>query len=192
MGTSISGWERVAMAIEEVRERLARCTGALEAAGVAYAVAGGNAVAEWVGRVEKTAVRFTQDVDIVIRRSDLDSAIQALHRAGFQYGESFGTAFFLDGPQAGPRGAVHLVFSGERVKASDVLPVPDVKESEAAESFRVVTLECLVQMKLTAFRRKDQVHLLDLLSVKLIDASWLARLPAPLAARLQELIDNPE
>lgn len=97
MSTSLSGWERVARAIEEVRERLLRCTAALEAAGVAYAVAGGNAVAE-----------------------------------------------------------------------------------------------SLVLRKLTAFRRKDQVHLLDLLQVKLIDASWIARLPAPLAARLQELIDNPE
>ena len=43
-----SGWERVAMAIEAVRERLERTTCALEAEAVPYAVAGGNAVAEWV------------------------------------------------------------------------------------------------------------------------------------------------
>ena len=47
-------------------------------------------------------------------------------------------------------------------------------------------------MKLISFRRKDQVHLLDMLGVGLIDASGPARFRPELAARLQELIDNPE
>ncbi len=47
-------------------------------------------------------------------------------------------------------------------------------------------------MKLIAFRRKDQVHLIDMLDVGLLDSSWPARFPSPLAERLQELIDNPE
>jgi hypothetical protein len=63
-----SGWSRVAMAIEEVIERLLRSTGILEAAGVPYAVldenananANANAVAEWVGCVGMAAVRFTR------------------------------------------------------------------------------------------------------------------------------------
>jgi hypothetical protein len=46
--------------------------------------------------------------------------------------------------------------------------------------------------KLTAFRRKDQVHLLDLIGVGLVDDSWPARYPPELAARLQSLLDNPE
>ena len=57
------------MAIQEVRERLLRSTAALEAAQVPYAVTGGNAVAEWVGRIDKAAVRFTRDVDLLIRRA---------------------------------------------------------------------------------------------------------------------------
>jgi hypothetical protein len=48
-----SGWERAAMAAEKVKQRLARSTAALEKAGVPYAVVGGNAVAEWVGRVDE-------------------------------------------------------------------------------------------------------------------------------------------
>ena len=44
------GWERALMAAEKVKERLRRATQSLDAAGVAYAVIGGNAVAEWVGR----------------------------------------------------------------------------------------------------------------------------------------------
>ena len=48
---------------------------ALEGAGIPYAVAGGNAVASWVARVDEAAVRNTQDVDILIRREDLDAAL---------------------------------------------------------------------------------------------------------------------
>ena len=44
-----SGWERALMAAEKINERLLRATRALDVAGVSYAVAGGNAVAEWVG-----------------------------------------------------------------------------------------------------------------------------------------------
>jgi len=47
-------------------------------------------------------------------------------------------------------------------------------------------------MKLTSYRRKDQVHLLAMIDVGLIDASWVGRLPAELAGRLQELLDNPD
>ena len=47
-------------------------------------------------------------------------------------------------------------------------------------------------MKLTSFRRKDQVHLLDFLEVGLIDAGWVARFPPELGARLQTLLDTPD
>jgi len=85
-------------AVEKVRQRLLRAASALERAGVAYAVAGGNAVAAWVSRVDESAVRNTQDVD----------------------------------------------------------------------------------------------HVLDLIGVGLIDATWPPRFPPALAARLQELLDNPD
>jgi hypothetical protein len=47
-------------------------------------------------------------------------------------------------------------------------------------------------MKLTSFRRKDQMHLLDMMDVELIDGSWVRRLPPELATRLKVLLDNPE
>jgi hypothetical protein len=53
-------------------------------------------------------------------------------------------------------------------------------------------LETLVRMKLIANRRKDQVHLQDMLEIGLIDASWCQKLPPELAARLQHLVDTPE
>ena len=71
-------------------------------------------------------------------------------------------------------------------------PAPDVTDSEWDRSFRVVSLQALVRMKLTAFRRKDQMHLIDMLELELIDRSWLPRLPSQLGDRLRELIDNPD
>ncbi len=72
------GWERALMAAEKVKERLRRATRALDAAGVPYAVVGGNAVAEWVARVDEDAVRNTKDVDLLIRRPDFPAAKAAL------------------------------------------------------------------------------------------------------------------
>ena len=40
-------------------------------------------------------------------------------------------------------------------------------------------------MKLTSFRDKDRTHLRDLIDVGLLDATWPARFPPELAARLQ-------
>lgn len=193
VGLQPSGWERVARAVELVRERLRRTAEALDRADVPYAVVGGNAVAEWVGRADQAAVRNTQDVDILIRRTDLEAAKAAMAAAGFVYRHAASIDMFLDGPDAKARDAVHVVFAGEKVREEYAVPAPDVTESEpTATHFRVLTLDALVRMKLTSFRRKDQVHLLDMIEVGLVDASWPARLPAELGARLQHLLDTPD
>ena len=179
-------------AVENVRRRLLRTAQALEQAKIPYAVAGGNAVAAWVSRVDEAAVRNTQDVDIILRRADLLTAREALERAGFVYRHAASIDMFLDGPDAKARDAVHIVFASEKVRADYDSPAPDVSESEATETFRLLSLDALVRMKLTSFRDKDRVHLRDLMEVGLVDASWLTRVPAALRARLQELLDNPE
>ena len=184
--------ERMVRAVERVRERLHRAAGALEEARIPYAVIGGNAVAAWVATVDESAVRNTQDVDILLRRSDLEAAKSTLAKAGFVFRHVKGIDMFLDGPGAKARDAVHIIFAGEKVRSEDPLPAPDLSESEPTPSFRVVAFESLVKMKLTSFRKKDQVHLLDMIDVGLIDETWLPRLPAELSPRLKELLDNPE
>ena len=185
-------WERMIRAVEKVRDRLRRATAALNKAGVPYAVAGGNAVAAWVSRVDGAAVRNTQDVDILLRRADLAAASAALAEAGFVYRHVKSLDIFLDGPNASARDAVHVVFAGEKVRPENPAPAPDVSESEKTDAFRLVSLDALVRMKLTSFRDKDRTHLRDLLEVGLIDAEWCDRLPPPLGKRLKELVDNPE
>jgi hypothetical protein len=188
----LQSWERTMRAVELVRDRLLRATAAMENAGIAYAVIGGDAVAAWVGQVDQSAVRFTQDVDLQILRSDLDATKAALQAAGFIYRHVASDDLFLDGPDAKARDAVRVIFAGEKVRADYALPAPDVMESEPAESFRVLRLDALVRMNLTSFRDKDRTHLRDLISVGLIDESWLIKLPDELAARLKSLLDTPD
>jgi hypothetical protein len=191
-------WDRMIRAVEKVRERLLRAASALEQAGVLYAVAGGNAVAAWVSRVDEAAIRNTRDVDILLRRSDLETARHALESAGFSYrkvaslGQPEGLHLFLDHGQASVRDAVHIVFAMEKVRPDSPVASPDVIDSESADRFRVVTLEALIQMKLAAFRDKDRTHLRDLIEVGLLDATFLDRLEPALRERLNVLLTNPE
>src|SRR5205814_8601229 len=151
-------WQRMIRAVEKVRNRLLRATQALEQARVPYAVAGGNAVAGWVARVDAAAVRNTRDVDILLRRADLERARRALETAGFVYrrvsslGQPGGLDLFLDGPDASARDAVHVVFAQEKVRPDSPVLSPDVTESEAGAPFRIATPEALVRVEMAAFR----------------------------------------
>lgn len=178
-------------AVEKVRERLLRAVEALNGAGVSYAVAGGHAVAAWVTTVDESAVRNTRDVDVLMRRGDLDKARRALEEAGFVYRHTATLDVFLDGPDAKARDVVHVIFANEKVREHELLANPDVDESEMASGFRVISLPALVRIKLTAYRDKDRTHLRDMLEVGLIDESWVAGLPVVLGRRLQDLIDDP-
>jgi hypothetical protein len=184
-------WERVMRAAERVQECLLRSTAALDTAGVSYAVIGGNAVAYWVARVDRGGVRNTPNVDLLLRRGDLDAAREALGRAGFVEREVLDIPAFHDGSETSLYKAVRVYFAGEKVKSDYLLPTPDVSESEPGEHFRVVNLDALVRMKLTSFRTIDRVHLRDMADVGAIDATWPARFQHELAARLQQILDNP-
>jgi hypothetical protein len=185
-------WQRMIEAVQAVRDRALRATAALEKSGIPYAVAGGNAVAAWVSRVDRAAVRNTQDVDILVRRADLDRVTAALEAAGFVRATVMDVVCFLDGPQGSPRDAVHLLFANEKVRDTYLLPTADVTERVEADDYAIVDLDALVRMKLNSFQRKDQVHLLDLISLGLIDISWLPRLVPEHATRLQQLLDDPD
>ena len=179
-------------AVEAVKERACRAAAALEQAGIPYAVAGGNAVAAWVATIDRAAVRNTQDVDILIRRADLPAAKAALEAVGFVHRRAAGLDLFLDNANVNPRHAVHLAFADEIVKPGEPAANPGVKECTDFGSLRVINLEALVRIKLTAFRRKDQVHILDLIEVGLIEASWTKRFSSLLAERLQTLLNTPD
>ena len=191
-------WKRMAQGIEDVKNRLERAAAALAKTGVRYAVVGGNAVAAWVSRVDASAVRNTRDVDILLRREDMERARVALEAAGFVHrrvaslGKASAMDVFLDGPDAKVRDAVHVLWAGEKAVPDAIEPSPELRETESADGFELIPLADLLRMKLTSFRDKDRMHLRDLASVGLVDESWLERFPAALAERLRLILDDPE
>lgn len=185
-------WDRIERAVEKVKDRLRRVTRALNAANIPYAVIGGNAIQHWVSQVDESVVRNTQDVDIILNEPDLEKAIPVLEAAGFIFRQSAEVTMFLDGPDAKARDAVHVAFAGKKVREEYSEAVPDIDQFEWIEDARTLPFDRLVTMKLTSFRRKDQVHLLDLISIGLIDSTWLDRLSPELQPRLQELLEDPD
>ena len=126
-------------------------------------------MALWVSRVDESAVRTTRDVDILLRRGDLEFARKSLELVGFIHRRVAGVDFFLDGPDAKAKDAIHVIFANEKVRAEEPVTNPDVDQSESAGEYRVLSLEALVQIKLTAFRDKDRMHLRDLIDVGIIE-----------------------
>ena len=182
--------ETMLAAVAAVRDRACRASAALRQAGIPHVVIGGLAVAAWVARVDKEAVRNTQEVNLLVRREDLPRVVEVLQAVGFVHQSIAGADRFLDGPRGSPRSALHIVCAGETVRPDSVLPTPEVTEAEVGSDFPVLTLDALVRMTLTTFRLEDKVHLLDMLEVGLIDASWGGRVPPQLAPRLEELIEQ--
>ena len=68
-------------------------------------------------------------------------------------------------PSGKVRDAVRVVFAGKKVRPEYSEPTPDVDEYERIKEARALPLEKLVKTKLTSFRRKDQFHTLDMISI---------------------------
>jgi hypothetical protein len=117
-----------------------------------------------------------------------------MQKAGFTHRNVAGAGLFQDGKNAGFKDAVHLVFAGEKIRDEYDCAAPGIGETDQplSASFRVLTLEALVRMKLTSYRLKDRVHLQDLLGVGLIDESWMEKVPPALRPRMREVLDNPD
>jgi hypothetical protein len=184
--------DRMERAVAKVRERLLRATAALNQASIPYAVVGGNAVASWVATVDEGAVRNTRDIDLLVRREDLTAITAALEQAGFVRDELLDIIMFRDGAEGKPSEAVHLLFAGEKTRPDHPFPAPEIQTVSDPANFRVIALESLITMKLMSNRRKDQVHLQDLIGVRLVDSSWLSKLPPELADRLKQILDTPD
>ena len=184
-------FHRIAESLNRVEMRLRKAIAILEAAGIPFAIVGGNAVRIWVAQVDPGAVRATNDVDVLIRPEDLESAIAIMERNGYRYRHSAGLDMFLEGEDDSPRSAIHVILANRPVRQDDFEPNPDVEPNQVGDGIRTLPLERLVRMKLNSYRLKDRVHLIDMIQVGLIDATWITRFPAPLADRLQSLIENP-
>ncbi len=177
------------MAMERVERRLRRATAALDAAHIPYAVVGGNAVAAWVASRDSGATRTTKDVDLLVNHGDVDAITRALAALGFRRENLRSLTLFVDPEEENRKTGVHLVWAGAKVRPSSLHPAPTVDERVRREGddYWLIDLPALLRMKLTSFRPVDQTHLLDMLSVGLIDDTIRATLPADLLERLRQV-----
>ena len=150
-----------------------------------YRIVGGLATYLYVEEKEPDAGRLTRDIDIAVRREDLLKIAAAAKAFGFEHRHIAGIDMLVRSIEPSARRAVHLVFTGEKVRPDYREPVPSLGHHETIQGLKLMPLADLVRMKLTSFRIKDQTHIKDLDEARLITAEVEATLSNFLQNRLR-------
>jgi hypothetical protein len=169
---------------------LHKIAGPLMAEGVPHELIGGLAVLVHVEEADPEHTTLTRDVDLMIRRSDLDRVKEIAARHGFRFRDTAGVDMLLYGETTSARNAIHLLFSGEKVRPNQATPNPPIqpeKKSILGEDVFVIPVADLARMKLSAYRDKDRVHIRSMDAAGLITAEVESTLPVELKARLHHI-----
>lgn len=170
-------------------ESLQRIAEALDAEQVAYEVIGGLAVLIHVEEANPEYSALTRDVDLMVRRDDLERVKQAAANRGYRFRHTAGLDMLLHSSSTHAKDAIHLLFAGERVRPGDLFATPALRPEMKrilGREVPVIAVPELVRMKLTSFRLKDQVHVKALEAAGLITPEVEAHLPVELLARLHQ------
>lgn len=170
--------------VNEIFDLGEKVEAAFAAAGLDYRVIGGLAAYLYVEEAAPDAGRLTRDIDIAVRREDLERIAQAVEPFGLQYRQVGGVDMLLQIGEPSARRAVHLVFTGEKVRPEYAEPAPELHCFRRLRGIRLIPLPDLVRMKLTSFRAKDEAHLKDLDEAGLITPEVEAGLSPLLRERL--------
>ena len=160
----------------------------LENAGVPHELVGGLAVFLHVENADSTHSSLTRDIDLMIRREDLGGVITVAETHGFRFRHAAGIDMLLYGDTTSARNAIHLLFAGEKVKASQTEPNPPLNPRRLGlhgQEFWVIPIADLVTMKLSSYRDKDRVHVRGMDAAGLITPEVEAALSEELKARLR-------
>jgi len=156
---------------------------------IPYEVIGGMAVLIHVEEASPEHSSLTRDVDLLVRRADLGRIQEAAAKGGFRFRHAAGVDMLVY-KDASTKNAVHLVFSEEKVRPHYSLPspaiAPELKQIHGKDVL-VIPVAGLLQMKLTSFRLKDQVHVQSMDAAGLITPEVEAKLTPELAARLKRV-----
>jgi hypothetical protein len=176
---------------EERVEQLFDLAGLVErifsSAGLEYRVIGGLAAYLYVEEVEPDAGRLTKDIDIAVRREDLERIVRAAEPFGLRHRHVAGVDMLVQADQPSARRAIHLVFTGEKVRPEYHELTPELGPYRQIRGLRLIPLPDLVRMKLTSFRAKDEAHLKDLDEAGVITPDVEAGLSPMLAERLAQV-----
>ncbi|HLK18815.1 MAG TPA: hypothetical protein VKT81_07655 [Bryobacteraceae bacterium] len=174
--------------VEQLFEVMKRVHIALTSAGIDYRIVGGMGVFLQVSQRDPIAARLTRDVDIAVKRDDLQRIAAAVEPHGFKYRHAAGVDMLVDATQPKARSAVHFVFIREKVRPDYLEPVPDFSTpTRTTEGLLLAPIPDLLRMKLTSLRLKDKVHIIDMDGVGLITPEIEAALPEVLRQRLQQV-----
>jgi hypothetical protein len=174
--------------VDQLFEVLNRVGSALRAAGIEYRLIGGVAVYLHVAERDELAARITRDIDLSVNREDLPRIAEAVRPAGFALRHVAGIDMLVDAAKPSARSAVHLVMAGERVRPTDIAPIPEFSAPvESSEGILIVPVADLLCMKLTSFRLKDKVHVQDMDGVGLITPEIEVTLSGEFRERLAEV-----
>jgi hypothetical protein len=173
--------------VEQLFDLAGRLEAAFAAAALEYRVIGGLAVYLYVEEAEPDAGRLTRDIDIAVRREDLDRIALAVEPYGMQYRRVAGVDMLVQDNEPSARRAVHLIFTGEKVKPQDPEPAPAIGPYRKLQGVRLVPLADLIRLKLTTFRSEDETHLKDLDKAGLIAPEIESGLSDTLRARLAQV-----
>ncbi|MBI3698583.1 MAG: hypothetical protein HY238_27550 [Acidobacteria bacterium] len=173
---------------EERVEQLFDLAGLVEkifsSAGLEYRIVGGLAAYLYVEEMEPEAGRLTKDIDIAVRREDLEKIAKAAEPFGLQHRHVAGVDMLVQAGKPSARRAVHLVFTSEKVRPEYPEPTPELGPYRRIKGLRLIPLADLIRMKLTSFRANDEAHLKDLDEAGLITPEIEAALSPVLAERL--------
>jgi hypothetical protein len=154
---------------------------------------GGLAVFVHVEEADPTHSTLTRDVDLMVRREDLARIKEAAAKNGFRFRHTAGPDMLLYGDADSAKNAVHLIFTGEKVRPAQATPNPPIapeKKRILGEDVLVIPVVDLLRMKLSAFRDKDRVHVRSMDAAGLITTGIEEKLPGELRARLQHVRDT--
>jgi hypothetical protein len=152
-----------------------------------YRVVGGLAAYLYIEEAAPDVGRLTRDIDITVRREDLDRIARAVEPLGLAYRQVAGVHMLVQADKPSARRAVHLVFTGEKVRPHYVEATPELTPATVLNGIRLIPIADLVRMKLTSFRLKDQTHIKDLDEAGVITPEIESTLSAILLDRLKQV-----
>ncbi len=169
---------------------LHKITDTLNAQHIPHELIGGLAVLIYVEEANPELTALTRDVDLMVDRSDLERIKETAGTGGFRFCHAAGVDMLIYGPTESAGNAVHLVFSGEKVRPTQATPNPPIRPDRKhvhGKDVQVIPLVDLIRMKLSSNRLKDQVHIQSMDTAGLITSDVEHTLTPELAARLKHV-----
>ena len=182
-------FERMFEAQRIVRDRQAAIVDLLLKREIPFALSGSNATFVWIESVDDSAVRQYRNIDFIIQRGDSGLVSSTLKEIDLTAEIQEDHILFLNNQSI--RYSDRAFFASERLLTQNAT-IPSLEAVVVIHDVPVISLSELVKFQLERYKLDDKVDLRDLMDAKLVDATWTAKLPPELAARLQTILDTPE